>query len=417
MSSSFESISCAVGQRSMGDASKLFPLLPVLLKGCPASSDDAMQYPLEIDYDYSRIPRSLFDQAPLAGLDRWAPILPPLAPGISLGEGGTPLIEAPRIAQAIGLKAPLLLKDESRNPTWSHKDRLNLCTVSAAIAAGARGIAAASSGNHGAAAAAYAARMGLPCVIVTSRGGQPAFRSLLDALGAHQVVVERERRWPVLQRIIDHTGFFPVSNLTRYHTGNPYGPEGYKTIAYEIFLQMGRALPGAVVVPTGYGELLYGLAKGFWELQHLGITERVPRILSAEPQARGPLARALKSNAAAMEVEAKPTIASGIGCTVSSFRGVQAIRNSLGNALTCSDASLRAMRDLLSRQGIFQEYSGVAGLAALQESLARGEPIEGPVVAILTSSGLKDIAASEDGISFTDESNLDALLEKLGPAR
>ncbi|WP_374630472.1 pyridoxal-phosphate dependent enzyme [Ferrovibrio sp.] len=417
MSSSFESISCAVGQRSMGDASKLFPLLPVLLKGCPASSDDAMQYPLEIDYDYSRIPRSLFDQAPLAGLDRWAPILPPLAPGISLGEGGTPLIEAPRIAQAIGLKAPLLLKDESRNPTWSHKDRLNLCTVSAAIAAGARGIAAASSGNHGAAAAAYAARMGLPCVIVTSRGGQPAFRSLLDALGAHQVVVERERRWPVLQRIIDHTGFFPVSNLTRYHTGNPYGPEGYKTIAYEIFLQMGRALPGAVVVPTGYGELLYGLAKGFWELQHLGITDRVPRILSAEPQARGPLARALKSNAAAMEVEAKPTIASGIGCTVSSFRGVQAIRNSLGNALTCSDASLRAMRDLLSRQGIFQEYSGVAGLAALQESLARGEPIEGPVVAILTSSGLKDIAASEDGISFTDESNLDALLEKLGPAR
>ncbi len=417
MSSSFESISCAVGQRSMGDASKLFPLLPVLLKGCPASSDDAMQYPLEIDYDYSRIPRSLFDQAPLAGLDRWAPILPPLAPGISLGEGGTPLIEAPHIAQAIGLKAPLLLKDESRNPTWSHKDRLNLCTVSAAIAAGARGIAAASSGNHGAAAAAYAARMGLPCVIVTSRGGQPAFRSLLDALGAHQVVVERERRWPVLQRIIDHTGFFPVSNLTRYHTGNPYGPEGYKTIAYEIFLQMGRALPGAVVVPTGYGELLYGLAKGFWELQHLGITDRVPRILSAEPQARGPLARALKSNAAAMEVEAKPTIASGIGCTVSSFRGVQAIRNSLGNALTCSDASLRAMRDLLSRQGIFQEYSGVAGLAALQESLARGEPIEGPVVAILTSSGLKDIAASEDGISFTDESNLDALLEKLGPAR
>lgn len=400
----------------MGDASKLFPLLPVLLKGCPATSDEAMQYPLEIDYDYSRIPRTLFDQAPAPGLQRWAPILPPLADGISLGEGGTPLIDAGKLAASIGLKAPLLLKDESRNPTWSHKDRLNLCTVSAAIAGGARGIAAASSGNHGAAAAAYAARMGLPCVIVTSRGGQPAFRTLLQALGAHQVVVERERRWPVLQRIIDHTGFFPVSNLTRYHTGNPYGPEGYKTIAYEIFLQMGRDLPGTVVVPTGYGELLYGLAKGFWELQHLGITDRVPRILSAEPQARGPLARALQSNAAAMEVEARPTIAAGIGCTVSSFRGVQAIRTSLGRALTCSDDSLRSMRDLLSRQGIFQEYSGVAGLAALQEALARGERIEGPVVAILTSSGLKDIPASEDGIPFTDESNLDALLEKLGSA-
>ncbi len=408
--------SCAIGQRSFGDPSQLFPLQPVLLTGCPVTSSDAMQYPLEIDYDYDRIDRRLFDQAPQSGLMRWSPILPPLAPGISLGEGGTPLIEGGRIAEAIGFRGELLLKDESRNPTWSHKDRLNFCTVSAAVLSGARGIAAASSGNHGAAAAAYAARMGLPCVVVTSSGAQPAFRQFLHSLGAHLVVVPTERRWPVLRRIIDEAGFFPVSNLTRYHTGNPYGPEGYKTIAYEIFLQMGRQLPRTVVVPTGYGELLYGVSKGFWELKHLGLTDRLPRIMSVEPHARGPLARALQSNAAAMEVDAAPTIAAGIACTVSSFRGVQAIRNTSGRALTCSDESLIRMRSILASNGLFQELSGGAGLAGLQEALARGESFEGPVVAILTSSGLKDLPANVDGIPFTDENTLDDLLRRIGPA-
>lgn len=407
------SSSLAIGQRSLGDPTQLFPLQPALLQGCPVSSSEEMQYPLEIDYDYAKVDLKLFDQAPLPGLDRWAPLLPPLAPGISMGEGGTPLLDGAAIAAAIGFDGELLLKDESRNPTWSHKDRLNLCTVSAAKLGGARGIAAASSGNHGAAAAAYAARMGLPCVIVSSPGAQPAFRQFIKAYGAELVLVPTERRWPVLRRIIEETGYFPVSNLTRFHTGNPFGPEGYKTVAYELFLQLGRKLPGCVVVPTGYGELLYGLAKGFRELQQLGLTDRVPRVMSAEPAARGPLARALQSNAAAVEVASAPTIAAGIACTVNSYRGVRAIRDTAGVALTCSDEDLVSIRASLAHTGLYQELAGVAGLAALRAASARGERFEGPVVAILTSSGLKDVPAVVDGVPHTDENGLDELLRRL----
>ncbi len=317
------SASTAIGQRSLGDRSRLFPLYPPLLKGCPATSGAEMQYPLEIEFDYARVSRDLLRQPPLPGIERWAPLLPPLSPGLSLGEGGTPLIAAAGIADWVGIEGPLWLKDESRNPTWSHKDRLNLCTTSAALAVGASGIAVASSGNHGVAAAAYAARAGLRCVVVTSPDAQPAFRRFLAELGAAIVVVPVEERWPVLDRIVAATGFMPMSNLTRFHTGNPFGPEGYKTIAYEIFAQLDQRMPSTVVVPTGYGELLYGLWKGFREIVRLELAERPPRMIAAEPAVRGPLARALAGNVAAVGVHGGASLAAGIACTVGGVRGTR----------------------------------------------------------------------------------------------
>ncbi|MGO8920442.1 MAG: threonine synthase [Stellaceae bacterium] len=408
-----DSASAAVGQRSLGDPSRLFPLFPPLLRGCPATSTAEMQYPLEIDYDYGAIAPALLRQPPLPGLERWAPLLPPLLPGLSLGEGGTPLIEAARIGGWIGLDTPLLLKDESRNPTWSHKDRLNYCVVSAAAAAGAPGIAVASSGNHGAAAAAYAARAGLPCVVVTGTTAQPAFRRFIVALGAHLVVVPTEERWAVLDRIVAETGYMPASNLTRFATGNPFGPEGYKTIAYEIFAQLGGKMPGTVVAPTGYGELLFGLAKGFRELVRFGLAERVPRLCSAEPALRGPLAQALGRNAAAVEIGGPPSLAAGIAVTVNSYRGVVALRDSGGRALLFSEAVLVEATERLAREGLWQEYSGAAGLAVLREARQRGETFAEPVVVILTSTGLKELPAATDDVPYVDKASLDRLLAGL----
>ena len=240
--------SAAIGQRSLGDPSLLFPLYPPLLNGCPQTSSAEMQYPRDIDYDYSKISKDLFQQAPLPGIARWAPLLPPLTPNLSLGEGGTALIESTRLGCWIGLESPIRLKDESRNPTWSHKDRLNYCIVSAAVATGARGIAVASTGNHGASAAAYARRAGLRCVVISTPDAQPAFEHFQAALGSTFLRVSREDRWPALRRIVEETGFVSASNLTRFHTSNPFGPEGYKTIAYELFTQLGQ-VPGTVVLP------------------------------------------------------------------------------------------------------------------------------------------------------------------------
>ncbi|MGB6534748.1 MAG: pyridoxal-phosphate dependent enzyme [Xanthobacteraceae bacterium] len=405
-------VSAAIGQRSLGDPSLLFPLTPPLLHGCPRTSTPDMQYPLEIDFDYAKIPKSLMDQPPLPGLQRWAPLLPPLAAELSLGEGGTALVASERMARWIGVEGPIWLKDESRNPTWSHKDRLNYCIVSTALANGARGIAVASSGNHGASAAAYARRAGLRCAVISSPGAQRVFEHFQTALGSDFLLVPFEERWPLLNRIVDEAGFMPASNLTRFHTGNPFGPEGYKTIAYEIFLQLGRRLPGTVVLPTGYGELLFGVAKGFRELKNLGVTDAVPQMFSAEPMLRGPLAHAMSRNQAAAEVTGPASIAAGIACTVSSYRGAVALRGSNGRALTFHDDVLTEAAGELAHEGFWQEYSGAAGLAALHEARKRGEIFAEPIVTVLTSSGLKDVPA-DSIVSVATRRCLDAVIASL----
>lgn len=374
--------SLATGQRSLGDPDLRFPLWPPLVRGCPRTGTDDVAYPVEVDYAYDRVDRSVFASAPAsgAGLEHWAPLLPPLAaPG--LGEGGTPLIE---------LAPGVLVKDESRNPTWSHKDRLNRCTVSAAVHEGAPGVVVASSGNHGASAAAYAARAGLRCVVITGPEPPPAVDAFLNAYGAVVLPVPWQDRWPLMRRIVEETGLHPVSNLTTTHTGHPFGPEGYKSVAYEIHQDIGT--PAAVFVPTGYGELLYGIWKGFAELRRLGLAERTPRLYACEPAAAAPLALAMREGLPAARVEVGPTEAYAIVSAVSGYRAVVALRESEGCALTLTDGQLEAARTELAHQGLWFEVSAAAGLAGLRAVEAGPEPWEpgGPVVCIATSSGFKD---------------------------
>ncbi|MFD9691094.1 pyridoxal-phosphate dependent enzyme [Kitasatospora sp. NPDC001309] len=371
--------SLATGQRSLGDPTLDYPLWPPLTSGCPRTSTEDVSYPVEVDYAYDKAdPAALF--APVrarAGLERWAPLLPPLlAPG--LGEGATPLVE---------LGPGVYVKDESRNPTWSHKDRLNRCTTSAAVGVGAPGIAVASSGNHGASAAAYAARAGLPCVVFTGPDTPPAVDAFLNAYGAVVLPVPWESRWPLLRQVVERFGLHPVSNLTTTHTGHAFGPEGYKTVAYEIFQDVG--VPSAVFVPTGYGELLYGVWKGFTELRRLGLADRVPRIHACESAASGPLHRAIAEGAPAAHVTVGRSNAYSIASPVSGYRGVLAVTGSGGAALTVDDRQLADAQRELSRAGLWTELSAAAGLAGLR-SLGAEAPADGPVVCVSTSSGFKD---------------------------
>ncbi|MFH8606460.1 pyridoxal-phosphate dependent enzyme [Streptomyces sp. NPDC018029] len=370
--------SLATGQRSLGDPSVRFPLWPPLTAGCPVTSTDTVSYPVEVDYAYDQVPADLFTSAPRHsyGHDRWAPVLPPLhAPG--LGEGGTPLV-------AFG--DGLWIKDESRNPTWSHKDRINRVTVSAAVGAGAEGIVVASSGNHGASAAAYAARAGLRCAVLTSVDTPPAVDAFLRAYGAVVLPVPVDARWPLLRRIVERFGYHPVSNVTPTHTGHAFGPEGYKTLAYEIHAELG--VPGAVFLPTGYGELLFGVWKGFADLVRIGVTDRVPRFYSCEPAAGGPLAAALRDGVPATEVPVGETAAYAISSSVGGYRGVVAVRESGGAALLVTDAEMVAARDELARGGLWPELSAAAGLAGYRQ--LGPAAVEGPVVCVSTSSGFKD---------------------------
>ncbi|WP_431984285.1 threonine synthase [Streptomyces qinglanensis] len=375
------SVSRATAQRSLADPCVTHPLTPVRIGGCPTTSLEGTPAPLDVAYAYEDVPAAeLFGQAAAHGLDRWAPLLPPLAaPG--LGEGNTPLVP---------LADGVWIKDESRNPTWSHKDRLNRVAVSAAVLAGAPGVVVSSSGNHGASAAAYAARAGLRCAVFASPEAPPAMASLLRAHGATVLTVTpRETVWPLVRRVADELGYHPVGNFTEAaHTGHPFGPEGYKTIAYELFLDLGE-VPADVYLPTGYGELLFGVWKGFQELVLLGLADRVPRVHSCEPASGAPLATALRTRRPAVRVAVGPTDAYGIDCAVNSYRGVVAVRESGGTAHALTDAELTAARDELAADGMWFELSSAAGLAAHRAGVGSAT---GPVVCVATSSGFKDTA-------------------------
>ena len=429
--------SLATGLRSLGDRSITVPLSPPLTAGCPETSTEDVQFPLEVTYDLDAVDPVLFEPGHTAGgdehdtqrrktssgLDRWAPLLPPLAP-IGLGEGDTPLLAADDVADAIGLDAPdsgrsLWLKDESQNPTWSQKDRLARCVVSAAVREGARGVVASSTGNHGAAVAAYAARAGLEAVVVTAPETPAAVTRFIDAYGATVLAIaDGDRRREVVDRLAG-VGYHPVSTRTPVHTGHPYGPEGYTTIAYEIYRDFG-IVPGTVAVPTCYAELLYGIWKGFRTLERIGVADDTPRMLACEPAARGPLRQALAADEPVATVDPEPTEAYSIATVTSAVRGRVAVEESGGDAVGFTEADLAAAEARLAHRGTWQESAGAGAVAGLARAVEDGHPIvagdalDGPVVAICTSSGFKNGESRAPPLVDPDWASIEETLRAAG---
>jgi threonine synthase len=223
---------------------------------------------------------------------------------------------------------------------------------------------------------------------VSRRRWRPSFR--LTELSSSP---SPKNRWPLLNEVCDRLGFHPVSNLTRTHTGHPFGAEGYKTIAYEIHAELG--VPAALFVPSGYGELLFGIWKGFVELRRLGVTTRLPRMFGCEPAAGGPLTAAVRAGVPAAVVPVAPTDAYAIDCAAGGHRAVRAIIDSAGQALLVTDAEMADAQDRLASQGVWAELSAAAGLAGLRQRCASGEEFDGPVVCVSTSSGFKGLGVGD----------------------
>lgn len=405
--------STATGQRCLY-CGATYPLYPPIVAGCPACATEDFKAPLELTYDYPASADWLPDQ-PLPGLTRYAPVLSPLVESQSMGEGGTPLIAHP-LPKLEGVE--VYVKDESRNPTWSHKDRLNLAVSSAALNVGATGMVAASSGNHGGSAAAYSARTGLPGVILTTPR-PPAVASFLQAYGRVVVAVpDVETRWTLMARLIDEMGYHPASNQTIPPTNHPFGAENYKTIAYELYLQLDHRAPEAVFVPVGFAELIFGIYKGFTELQHYGLIDRLPRLIACEPAAGAPLKRALELDQPVAYVETGPSDAYSIAVPVNSYRGVVAVKGSEGAALALTDAEIGAAQRRLSLAGLWVEFSSAVALAGALHAPELGLGQEGPLVCINTSSGFKDINVGKEPVPTIDGSwqSLVAVLEGRGLA-
>lgn len=331
---------------------------------------------------------------------RYADMLPcKQADAVSLGEGLTPLVPAERLGERLGVPG-LFIKDEGRNPTWSHKDRFSTVAVSLARLKGARVVATASSGNAGASLAAYAARAGLKCIVVTFAGTAGPMLAQIRKYGASVVpLVDKSLRWPLLADGAARFGWFATSPFQAPVVGShPAGIEGYKTLAYEIVEQMHGSVPDWCALPVCYGDALAGIWRGFEELVDQKKIDRLPKLLAAE--VHGSLAAALSGEAD--PVPAQPatfdTLAVSIGTTRSTFQALNALRRSGGRAVPVNNSGLIALQEQLAfREGIFAELASVTPLAAI--SALRDQNViksSDSVVAIVTASGFKDLDRSSD---------------------
>lgn len=323
----------------------------------------------------------------------------PLRPddeAVSLGEGDTPLLALRRLGASLGLPG-LYLKDESRNPTWSYKDRLAAVAVTKARATGADTVVVATTGNHGAAVAAYAAAAGLRCVALTLTSVPAGMRTLMQVYGADVVAYERPTdRWRVMAEAVAAHGWVPMSGYASPPIGsNPFGVDGYKTIAYELVERLGRA-PDAVVVPTAYADGLAGVGRGFADLYALGVVDRTPRLVAAEPF--GPYRRALARGGDLVgPVPAGTSVAFSVASPVGTYQGIHALRSSGGTAFACADdEQVMAMQARLARaEGLYLEASSVLPLLAAHRLVTDGwVRQDAAVVTLGTSTGLKDVGAT-----------------------
>jgi len=280
-------------------------------------------------------------------------------PLVSLGEGGTPLVHAPRLSAELGLE--LWLKVEGANPTGSFKDRGMTIAVSKALAGGAKAVICASTGNTAASAAAYAARAGLRCVVLVPAGGVPAGKLFqAAAAGARLLEVQGtfDQALTAARELAEGGDYALVNSL------NPDRLEGQKTAAFEIVEELG--VPDLLALPYGGGGNTCAYVRGFAEGGAL------PRLIAGEAADR-------TSTAASAIRIAEPAHVT---------EATEAIARSGGTVVSLSDGEIRdAWRLLAEREGVIAELSSAAGLAALARE-ARGSGAR--AVCVLTGHGLKD---------------------------
>jgi len=320
---------------------------------------------------------------------------------VSLGEGGTPLIPARNLAKELKMKY-LFLKDETRNPTSSFKDRPMSVGVSKAVEFGARTVVCASSGNAAIALAAYAAKAGIKCYAYVPAGAPESKVAQLLMHGARVVQPKAggagDPTYQLMLQSWKKFGWHPIPSGGAF---NPYQPEGSKTISYEICEQLGWQAPDWVIVPTGAGTLLSGNAKGYFEFEQIGLIKGVPRLVAIQAEGCAPIVKAFREGTPPYEIPPWPDPRTVAGGLIDPYpwdadTAIPAIKRSGGTAETVNDAEiLEAVKRLARSEGIFAEPSGAAGLAGLKKLLDGGVVSRSDVVVVeVTGGGLKDVATA-----------------------
>jgi threonine synthase len=292
---------------------------------------------------------------------------------VTLGEGGTPLVPA--------RDGRLHFKVESANPTGSFKDRGAAVLLTDIGARGARALVEDSSGNAGAAIAAYAARAGLEATIYVPEAASPGKLDQVAAYGARLVRVPGSR-----EAVAAAAHAAPGRYAS--HCWDPLFFHGTKTIAYELWEALGGRAPDQVVTPVGHGTMLLGLWLGFRELVESGVIPRAPRLLAVQSSACAPLAGPALGRGAG----AGDTVAEGIRVRqpVRPDEIRRAVDESGGRFLVVEDAEIRAARARLAREGLFVEPTAAAAPAAAWRLIDESAFAPSEMVVVpLTGHGLK----------------------------
>lgn len=360
---------------------------------------------LEVEYDYaslaSKINRNLLESR-RGGLWKYHELLPIEKKEniVSLGEVQTPLVKCGNLGKVLGLRN-LYVKDETKSPTASFKDRPMTVGVSKAVELGFDTTVCASSGNAAAALAAYSARAGLTCYTFVPEMASPGKIAQLNMFGANVVRLRGletgvDPTVTMLKLVCERFGWYPCPSMGPF---NPYQAEGPKTMSYEIMEQLDWTSPDWIFAGVGGGGLLAGNWKGYQELKRLGLADDSPRMVAVQSTGCAPLVRAFEQKMDPRNIvpwEHPDSVATGL---MDPFPwdgdvALKALHESSGTAIKVSNEEiLEAQWILAKNEGIFGEPSGVTALAGLTRLKNQGIIASGDSVVVeVTGSGLKDLS-------------------------
>ncbi len=341
--------------------------------------------------------------------------------------GMTPLYAAPRLGASVGLER-CYVKDDGQNPSGSFKDRAGAVALVRARETGAAVLCGASTGNAGSSMACLAASVGMPCVIFVPETAPPAKIAQLLVFGATVLAVQGtyDAAFDLCMEVCARRGWF--NRNTGY---NPFTREGKKTVAFEIYEQLGE-IPDWVVVATGDGNILTGTWKGFCDLKEAGIVDKTPKMLCAQSEESAAISRAVWTRQQAgadapdwRSVEVAPVQATTLADSISvdaprdGLAAVRAVIESGGAAVTVPDADILAAIPHLARgAGVFAEPAASCAWAALKKAAREGvvRPEE-TVVCLCTGNGLKDVASARKaaGEPISVAANVEAAMAATDP--
>jgi threonine synthase len=367
---------------------------------------------LDIVFDYDAIRQKFqpedFTCRSEASLWRYLPLLPvpdPGGEGTSLRSAGwTPVYRLDRLAKGLGLEHAWL-KDESRNPTASFKDRASAIVVARASEIHAEIVVTASTGNAGAALAGMSAAVAQKAIIFAPKSAPPAKVAQLLVYGAKVILVNGtyDDAFDLTVEAAEEFGWY--CRNTGY---NPFTAEGKKTAALEIWewwnskenkpFQQSNL---TVFVSVGDGNIISGIHKGFKDLQALGWLERMPRIIGVQAEGSAAIANAFHAGTEKIIPISADTLADSISVDLprDGVRAVRAARETGGTYVLVSDQEILNAIAALGPLGIFAEPAGATAYAGLVKAAARGLVKSGdPVLVLNTGSGLKDVRAATKAV-------------------